>query len=83
MKTAWRRNVVSTSLDDITASGLVCHPVLLPVTRSHGGETPCNAICPIVTLTDYITFDLSGKDPLNICEYELIPDTFLVQCCGC
>ena len=72
---------MNTSLADI--SGLVCNIVLLPVTRSHGGETPCNAICPIVTLTDYITFDLSGKDPLNICKYELIPDTFLVHCCGC
>ena len=53
MKTALRRNVVTTSLADI--SGLVCNIVLLPVTRSHGGGADGNAICPIVTLTDYIT----------------------------
>ena len=51
---------MNTSLADI--SGLVCNTVLLPVTRSHGGGTGGNAICLIVTLTDYITTDLSGKD---------------------
>ena len=44
---------MNTSLADI--SGLVCNIVLLPVTRSHGGGAGGNAICPIVTLTDYIT----------------------------
>ena len=62
MKTAWRRNVVNTSLADISGSGLVCNTALLPVTRSHGGGTGGNAIFPIVTLTDYITNDLSEKD---------------------
>ena len=57
MKTAWRRNVVNTSLDDISASGLVYNTVLFPVTRSHGGGTGGNAICPIVTPTDYITIE--------------------------
>ena len=53
--------MVNTSLDDISASGLVCNTVLLPVTRSHGGGTGGNVICPIVPLTDYITNDLSGE----------------------
>ena len=48
MKTAWRRNVVNTSLADISGSGLVCNTALLPVTRSHGGELPVMQFVPLL-----------------------------------